>query len=107
MSGRAGRTGFDKSGHSILLCSAQERRQVEQLFEPFANELESAVDENRIVRAVLEAVSSNLVSSLAQLKLFLLNTLRGEATKATESCRTCEKTAKKNKHLFSDRTPDG
>ena len=61
MSGRAGRTGFDSEGDSIMICKNDELALVENLMKPFMCELKSALTGCRLMRSILEIIASGLV----------------------------------------------
>lgn len=63
MSGRAGRTGFDAKGDSIMICNYQQKEYVMSLMKPFTCDLKSALTGTRLMRALLEVIASNVVNS--------------------------------------------
>lgn len=65
MSGRAGRTGFDAKGDSIMICNIQQKEYVLELMKPFTCELKSALTGTRLMRSLLEVIASNVVLSLS------------------------------------------
>lgn len=76
MSGRAGRTGFDAKGDSIMICSGPQREYVLDLMKPFTCNLKSALTGSRLMRSLLEIIASNAVQSFAQIRTFLMQTLK-------------------------------
>lgn len=76
MSGRAGRTGFDSKGDSVMLCSAQQKDYVLDLMKPFKCDLKSALSGVRLMRSLLEIIASNIVPNMPALRVFLDQTLK-------------------------------
>lgn len=90
MSGRAGRTGFDSSGDSIMVCTnAQQLKYCrEVLLQPFQAKLSSAMNGSRLVRSLLEVISSQVVASLRQISIFIESSLIYQLTQKP-SCSRC------------------
>ena len=90
MSGRAGRTGFDSEGDSIMICKNDELALVENLMKPFMCELKSALTGCRLMRSILEIIASGLVECLSDIDFFLKNTLK-YTLMTKEECSKCYK----------------
>lgn len=76
MIGRAGRMGIDSAGESILISSSNDKKIASNLmnktFDPIASCLEG---EDKLMRAVLEAIASNIASTRSDVELFIECTL--------------------------------
>ena len=99
MSGRAGRTGFDAKGDSIMLCHKDEVSHVLDLIKPFQQELTSALTGSRLMRSLLEVISSGSISTFKDLKCYLSNTLKYTLC-SIDSCSSCYKSQECNQALF-------
>ena len=77
MSGRAGRTGFDSRGDSIMICTDTNQLKYSRdvLLQPFETKLSSAMNGSRLVRSLLEIISSQVVGSMSQVATFIQSTL--------------------------------
>eukprot|EP00002_Diphylleia_rotans_P022174 TRINITY_DN4341_c0_g1_i19.p1 TRINITY_DN4341_c0_g1~~TRINITY_DN4341_c0_g1_i19.p1 ORF type:complete len:1747 (-),score=308.26 TRINITY_DN4341_c0_g1_i19:1105-6345(-) len=77
MAGRAGRAGKDTSGESILIAKKSERDKVKNMIHARFPVLESCLIETRrgLVRALLEAIASQLVQSVTDIERFIKCTL--------------------------------
>ena len=102
MSGRAGRTGFDTKGDSILVCKDQETLNYSRniLLQPFQARLTSAMAGSRLVRALLEIIASQAVNSIAQVGTFIHSTLLF-ALASVEKCSICLLSASLNQSMFA------
>lgn len=77
MSGRAGRTGFDPKGESVIICSAKEKPKVQSdILHCPAQNIKSGLSYQELSKGILEVISSGLVTHLSELKDFLTQTLR-------------------------------
>lgn len=77
MSGRAGRTGFDTRGDSIMICKNPKQLKYSRdvLLQPFEAKLSSAMNGSRLVRSLLEIISSQVVGSMEQIAIFIQSSL--------------------------------
>jgi len=65
MSGRAGRTGFDTRGDSVMICKDTNQLNYtrDYLLKPFKAKLSSALQGTRLVKAILEVIASQAITS--------------------------------------------
>ena len=99
MSGRAGRTGFDSSGDSIMICTKDEHENyfLSELLKPYKVDLTSALTGPRLMRAILEVIASGLTQSLEEVETFVEQTLVYQLASAEKcnhktsnfECREC------------------
>ena len=101
MSGRAGRTGFDSKGDSIMICNPQQMAHVDELVKPFKCELKSALTGSRLMRSLLDVVASGSSPSMYDLAYFLNNTLKSVLC-TKDKCVYCEGKLEHNQALFSN-----
>ena len=105
MSGRAGRTGFDSKGDSIMICTKPEQySHVQELVKPFKCDLQSVLTGSRLMRSILEIIASGSIQNLFQLSSFVKQTLKFVLCN-NQVCTNCFKVAEDNDVLFSQ--PDG
>jgi replicative superfamily II helicase len=100
MSGRAGRTGFDSEGNSIMICRPEYREHVSDLMKPFSCQLKSALTGPRLMKALLEIIATNSVSNLEHIRLFLESTLNFTLCEQ-QLCSLCQESYSQNKILFA------
>ncbi|CDW81021.1 dna polymerase theta [Stylonychia lemnae] len=105
MSGRAGRTGFDSKGDSIMICNNSEKDYVIDLMKPFKCELKSALTGQRLMRSILEIIASNVVQSFVQIRIFVESTLKNTLCKKVW-CNGCIDQFQMNEILFGARDTD-
>ena len=100
MSGRAGRTGFDPKGESIIVCNAKEKARIQsEVFSSFNQNVKSGLNHQELSKGILEAVSSGLVLHLSELKQFLEQTLRWFLC-TSDYCHRCNYSYSENLLLF-------
>ncbi|XP_020280353.1 DNA polymerase theta isoform X2 [Pseudomyrmex gracilis] len=76
MIGRAGRMGKDSAGESILMCNPSERNAAMSLLSATLDPIESCLnDSTLLIRALLEAVASEVLYTLEDLELYISCTL--------------------------------
>ncbi|XP_050459690.1 DNA polymerase theta [Cataglyphis hispanica] len=76
MIGRAGRMGKDSAGESILICKPTERNAALSLLSASLDPIESCLnDSTLLIRALLEAVASEVLYTLKDLELYMNCTL--------------------------------
>ncbi|XP_012271353.1 DNA polymerase theta [Orussus abietinus] len=76
MIGRAGRMGKDTEGESILICKSNERQAAEHLLSASLDPIESCLEgSGPLIRALLEAVASEVAFTPADLDLYTKCTL--------------------------------
>ncbi|KMQ92613.1 dna polymerase theta-like protein [Lasius niger] len=76
MIGRSGRMGKDSAGESILICKSTERNAALSLLSATLNPIESCLnDSTLLIRALLEAVASEVLYTLEDLELYINCTL--------------------------------
>ncbi|XP_029175852.1 DNA polymerase theta [Nylanderia fulva] len=76
MIGRAGRMGKDSAGESILICKPTERNTASSLLSATLDPIESCLNDfTLLIRALLEAVASEVLYTLEDLKLYINCTL--------------------------------
>ena len=99
MSGRAGRTGFDSKGDSIMICRKGDISHVQDLIKPFKCELKSALTGSRLMRSLLEFIASGSIQSIRDLDVYLKNTLK-YALCTKDECVHCFKNSEFDNILF-------
>ncbi|XP_068648888.1 helicase and polymerase-containing protein TEBICHI isoform X2 [Aristolochia californica] len=77
MSGRAGRTGIDTRGESILLCKPEEIKRIMTMLNDQCPALQSCLseDKNGMTHAILEVVASGIVQTAADIHRYVRCTL--------------------------------
>ncbi|XP_067215522.1 DNA polymerase theta isoform X2 [Linepithema humile] len=76
MIGRAGRMGKDTAGESILICKPNERNSAASLLSATLDPIESCLnDSTLLIRALLEAVASEVLYTVEDLELYISCTL--------------------------------
>ncbi|XP_072765089.1 DNA polymerase theta isoform X1 [Anoplolepis gracilipes] len=76
MIGRAGRMGKDSAGESILICKSTERNAALSLLSATLDPIESCLnDSTLLIRALLEAVASEVLYTVEDLQLYINCTL--------------------------------
>ncbi|KAG6796385.1 DNA polymerase theta isoform X1 [Apis mellifera caucasica] len=76
MIGRAGRMGKDTAGESILICKPNEQKSAEALISASLEPIESCLEDSApLIRALLEAVASEVVYTPSDLELYINCTL--------------------------------
>lgn len=84
MSGRAGRTGFDQFGESIMICEKNKHDQSDQVKNVLMKgdfseiTLQSTIDYYTLRRLILEAIASTAVKSFKEIGTFLSKLLKVE-----------------------------
>ena len=76
MSGRAGRTGFDAKGDSIMVCRKEFIPHVLDLVKPFECKLVSALTGSRLMRSLLDIIASGSITTMNDISEYLKNTLK-------------------------------
>lgn len=73
MSGRAGRTGKDEAGESIVICKPEDQKRVLELMKQPLRPLSSALQEGHsgLRRAILEAIASGAAKTEAEVREFI------------------------------------
>ncbi|XP_078050006.1 DNA polymerase theta [Augochlora pura] len=76
MIGRAGRMGKDTAGESILVCKPNEQKAAESLLSASLNPIMSCLEDSApLIRALLEAIASEVVHTPSDLELYTKCTL--------------------------------
>ncbi|KAL6260260.1 hypothetical protein P5V15_007793 [Pogonomyrmex californicus] len=76
MIGRAGRMGKDSAGESILICKSNERNAATSLLSAILDPIESCLNDSALlIRALLEAVASEVLYTHKDLELYINCTL--------------------------------
>lgn len=75
MSGRAGRTGFDSSGDSIMICSMEEKRKLDLALSQKQRVLVSAMSPLHLCSSVLELIRLRIIAHQNHLLSFLQQSL--------------------------------
>ncbi|XP_043595515.1 DNA polymerase theta isoform X2 [Bombus pyrosoma] len=76
MIGRAGRMGKDTAGESILMCNPTEQKAAEILLSASLEPIESCLEDSTpLIRALLEAIASEIVHTPLHLELYIKCTL--------------------------------
>ncbi|EFN66768.1 ATP-dependent DNA helicase HEL308 [Camponotus floridanus] len=76
MIGRAGRMGKDSAGESILICKSTERNAALSLLSATLDPIESCLNDSMLlIRALLEAVASEVLYTVKDLELYINCTL--------------------------------
>ena len=70
------------------------------LLKPFKAELTSVLNGTRLMRALLEVISSSVINTFHQLNIFIKNTLLFILTEK-KSCNLCDKWFDENENLFA------
>jgi hypothetical protein len=69
---------------------------------PFKCDLKSALSGTRLMRSLLEIISSNAVQSFHQLEIFLKQTLK-YTLQTKQRCELCKRSFEGNQSLFSEK----
>ncbi|XP_047970916.1 helicase and polymerase-containing protein TEBICHI [Salvia hispanica] len=77
MSGRAGRTGIDTKGESVLICKAEESKRILTLLNDTCPPLHSCLSEDRngMTHAILEVVAGGIVQTASDIHRYVRCTL--------------------------------
>ncbi|GAB4837362.1 hypothetical protein Ancab_002239 [Ancistrocladus abbreviatus] len=77
MAGRAGRTGIDAKGESVLICKAEELKRIKGLLNDSCPPLQSCLseDKNGMTHAILEVVASGIVQTANDIHRYVRCTL--------------------------------
>ncbi|GMH06994.1 hypothetical protein Nepgr_008834 [Nepenthes gracilis] len=77
MAGRAGRTGIDAKGESVLICRPEELKRVRRLLNESCPPLQSCLseDKNGMTHAILEVVASGIVQTANDIHRYVRCTL--------------------------------
>ncbi|KAH9615418.1 hypothetical protein KSS87_023001 [Heliosperma pusillum] len=77
MAGRAGRTGIDAKGESVLICKPEEVRRIKALLNDCCPPLQSCLseDKNGMTHAILEVVASGIVQTANDIHRYVRCTL--------------------------------
>jgi len=104
MSGRAGRTGFDTFGESIMLWDKDNKEHVENVLlkaDFNENKLESTIDVYTLRRAILEVIASTSVKSFREIGTFLSKLLKFELLEV-EKWQKCDHSYHINKWVYEN-----
>lgn len=104
MSGRAGRTGFDKFGESIMFTEIAYRKHVEDNLIQCnfdENMLESSINQYTLRRIILEIIASTSVQTISEIGIVLSKLLKVELI-TNESCEKWSETFFHNKWVFQN-----
>ncbi|XP_076234404.1 DNA polymerase theta [Calliopsis andreniformis] len=110
MIGRAGRMGKDTAGESILMCKSSEQKVAETLLSGTLEPIESCLeDSGPLIRALLEAIASEVVYTPSDLELYTKCTLINLSDKSTSKNPLNEamKFLIDNEFLLSQKTEEG
>ncbi|XP_074287036.1 helicase and polymerase-containing protein TEBICHI [Silene latifolia] len=77
MAGRAGRTGIDEKGESVLICKPEEVKRIKALLNDCCPPLQSCLseDKNGMTHAILEVVASGIVQTANDIHRYVRCTL--------------------------------
>ncbi|XP_022131667.1 helicase and polymerase-containing protein TEBICHI isoform X3 [Momordica charantia] len=77
MSGRAGRTGIDTKGESVLICRPEELKRINELLNESCPPLQSCLseDKNGMTHAILEVVAGGIVQTATDIHRYVRCTL--------------------------------
>ncbi|CAI2371341.1 unnamed protein product [Moneuplotes crassus] len=107
MSGRAGRTGFDTFGESILICDKGKSQHLELTKDVLMKgdfseiTLQSTIDFYTLRRLILESIASTAVKSFREIGIFLSQLLKVQLL-SQAPCKECEESYHSNKCVFEN-----